>query len=590
MACSITITSVTGLTPTAATSPTAIQVTGTASGCASGLIGVTVTCGDLLTTSVRVDPDGMWTAIFSPVPATCQYGQTVRVEVSCDGEPTCVQVVEDSLQRTQAAPPPCQAEVSLSVSVDGCVGTGNVATATFTLTMVPPFAGCTYTWHFDDGSPPVTTTVPTVTHVYTVSGTFVARVTLDCPLPEGGMCFSEARTQFTVPPCDVCPTVTGLTATVSGCAGPGVSSVTFVGTLTPALPGCSFLWAFGDNTTLVTTTPTVTHTYTMPGTYAVAVTAICPNIPPCATTTIAVKVPRCCPVVTDVLPNVEDNECADGVGVLATVILSAVTDPTPAAGTYTWDFGDGSPLAPNPGPNATHDYAAPGSYTITVVYVPNPATFPNCPPFTFTKSGIDVPACGPGGPGGGDDGDGDEGGGCFAVRAIMVIAAILAVVCLLLATCVPAAAYVLLWLAFGFAILALVLGVFWAWLCPKPCAWGLLFAWQVALGTGFVALYFTLCCPWLWGVGLPLVALGVTLALWWKSRCDKTNCELLKELVVALSGVVLPLLGWLGVIPGLAACINPVVSGVLSTLAAAVAVAVAACVPSVLAPSRARRK
>jgi hypothetical protein len=37
---------------------------------------------------------------------------------------------------------------------------------------------------------------------------------------------------------------------------------------------------------------------------------------------------------------------------------------------------------------------------------------------------------------------------------------------------------------------------------------------------------------------------------------------------VIACGVVLPLLGWLGMIPALAACINPLVAGALSTLAA----------------------
>ena len=45
MACTITITSVVGTVPTPVSSPTGIVVTGTASGCATGLIKVTVDCG-----------------------------------------------------------------------------------------------------------------------------------------------------------------------------------------------------------------------------------------------------------------------------------------------------------------------------------------------------------------------------------------------------------------------------------------------------------------------------------------------------------------------------------------------------------------
>ena len=98
------------------------------------------------------------------------------------------------------------------------------------------------------------------------------------------------------------------------------------------------------------------------------------------------------------------------------------------------------------------------------------------------------------------------------------------------------------------------------------------------LGVGFVLLYFTVCCPTFWPIGLGLLGVGVGLMLLWKKQCHKSKCAVLKELVIALSGVVLPLLGWLGVIPALAACINPLVAGALSTLAAAVAIALASCV------------
>ena len=189
-----------------------------------------------------------------------------------------------------------------------------------------------------------------------------------------------------------------------------------------------------------------------------------------------------------------------------------------------------------------------------------------------------------GGGGGGAGGDGGEagpgeGGFCFGARVVMTIAAILGIVSLSLAACIPPAAPVLLWLALAFGILAALAGLFWGFLCPKPCAWALLLAWQVSLGVGFILLYFTMCCPVFWPIGLGLLALGISLMLVWKKRCKKSNCAVLKELVIALSGVVLPLLGWLGVIPALAACINPIVAGALSTLAAAVTLAAASCVP-----------
>jgi hypothetical protein len=49
--------------------------------------------------------------------------------------------------------------------------------------------------------------------------------------------------------------------------------------------------------------------------------------------------------------------------------------------------------------------------------------------------------------------------------------------------------------------------------------------------------------------------------------------------LIHVAGVVLPLLGWLGVIPGLAAGINAYVAGVLSSLTAAATLEAARCLP-----------
>src|SRR4029078_11189776 len=145
---------------------------------------------------------------------------------------------------------------------------------------------------------------------------------------------------------------------------------------------------------------------------------------------------------TNILANVEDHECA-GNGNKATFIFSAVTDPASAVGSYSWDFGDGSPTVTNPGPNATHDYASPGPFTVDVVYVPDPGVYPGCSPTSFSLS-ITVPACsGCGGVGGGGGGGGGGAWGCFGLRVIMTIAAILGLVAAALAACIPPAASIL---------------------------------------------------------------------------------------------------------------------------------------------------
>jgi hypothetical protein len=184
---------------------------------------------------------------------------------------------------------------------------------------------------------------------------------------------------------------------------------------------------------------------------------------------------------------------------------------------------------------------------------------------------VTVPPCKP------DTDEDDEGVGCKAIRIIMTIAAILATLSVLVAICVPAAATVLFWIALGLGILAAILGIVWAIFCPTPCGFALLFSWQVAIGVGFAVLYFTQCCLWMWWVGIGLILAALAVLALWVTECDSTFCEVVVELSVAIVAVLLPLLGWLGVIPALQPCINQTVAAGLSSLAGAIAIAVAAC-------------
>jgi hypothetical protein len=96
--------------------------------------------------------------------------------------------------------------------------------------------------------------------------------------------------------CSPCPNVKNLSASLSpGCAGEGNSvTATFTGTVSPAPPAgtaVSYLWDFGDNSTGSSTTPTVTHTYTSGGTYAVGVVVVSGSCTEQAT--LPVVIPTC---------------------------------------------------------------------------------------------------------------------------------------------------------------------------------------------------------------------------------------------------------------------------------------------------------
>lgn len=373
---------------------------------------------------------------------------------------------------------------------------------------------------------------------------------------------------------NLCPTAT-VSAEVGECTPDGYRNVAFNVTLTPGTgqPIITLLdygdgyndgghpWSAGE------TTYSASHTYVPNQAYTATFTAIYPTGCP-VLATVAVGPLAACPC-PDLELSVSVSGCADP-GTATATFTGTLTSPG-ANCMYNWSFGDGNSEVTTT-PTTTHSYGTPGSYPASVAVT--------CGACEMTQGAtVVIPQC-QGGSGGGGGGGGGEGFGCFAARVIMTIAAILAIVSLSLAACVPQAATVLAGIAAGLGLAAATAGILWGIFCPKPCAWALLLAWQVSVGVGFVLLYFTTCCHQFWFIGLPLIAAGIALMFVWKRHCNMSTCEVLKELSIALSSVILPLLGWLGVIPALAACINHVVAGILSTLAAAVALAALHCASS----------
>jgi hypothetical protein len=365
-----------------------------------------------------------------------------------------------------------------------------------------------------------------------------------------------------------CPTaVVGVA--VGDCTPDGHRNVTFTATLTPGTdPVIVTQWevepgVFASASPLLAYS--TQHSYAPGSQFTAILHVILPTGCPDLATVVVGPLADCpCP---DLGLSVAVAGCAGPAPASATATFTAtLTPPGVNCGPYHWTFGDGTNDV-TVAPTTTHSYGAPGSYSASVAVA--------CGACLMTEAAtVAVPKC----PNGPDNGDG-EGFGCFGARVLMTVAAILAIVAISLAICVPPpVAAVLAWIALGLGILAALTGILWGILCPKPCAWGLLLAWQVSIGVGFVLLYFTTCCPTFWFIGLPLIGAGIALMFVWQRRCHMSNCAVLKELSIALSSVVLPLLGWLGAIPGLSACVNHVVAGILSTIAAAVVVAALHCI------------
>ena len=139
----------------------------------------------------------------------------------------------------------------------------------------------------------------------------------------------------------------------TGTAGTAVA-FSGAGSSDPQGQALTYAWNFGDNATGSGVSPS--HTYAMPGTYTVTLTATdTSNLSNAATSkaTIAAAPPTA-------------NAGGPYTGVVGTAVNllgTGSTDPQGEALTYAWNFGDNST---GTGANPTHTYAAAGTYTVTL--------------------------------------------------------------------------------------------------------------------------------------------------------------------------------------------------------------------------------
>ncbi len=215
-----------------------------------------------------------------------------------------------------------------------------------------------YEWHFGDGSPVLTTTVPSASHTYNAVGLYnVMLIAIDpttCNVRDtsrltiraGDIKANLAMTPVKLPPC---------------------TSFNYqFNNLSTAPPGnpfgpASFTWDFGDGTPKVTAgLVSVNHSYASPGTYNVKL--LLNDLTYC-------NAPDSLIVQLNVAANVK---AAFSTPALGCAPYDAVfTNNSIAGETFIWDFGDGSPLSTASTP--THLYPAPGTYHVMLV-ANNPST------------------------------------------------------------------------------------------------------------------------------------------------------------------------------------------------------------------------
>ena len=212
--------------------------------------------------------------------------------------------------------------------------------------------GKKFIWSFNDGSPDVTTLVPSISHTFNNLGTFKVRLisidSLTCNISDTSYTNIRVRddkayigfTNVKLPPCDSLKYQFNNTSTAPAGKPFGTQS---------------FQWDFGDGTIIISNAPSIIHNYPAPGQYKIALrlidTSYC-NSPDSAVITIN--------IAANVLAQFETPPfgCAP---------YDAVFTNTSLAGQeFFWDFGDGT-LSNAESP--VHQYPVPGVFTIKLKVV-----------------------------------------------------------------------------------------------------------------------------------------------------------------------------------------------------------------------------
>ncbi|MES2004701.1 MAG: PKD domain-containing protein [Bacteroidota bacterium] len=225
----------------------------------------------------------------------------------------------------------------------GCVP----LTADFTDTLA---MGKKYIWDFNDGSPTVTTTSPTVSHTFNTIGLYrVKLVSVD-----SSSCNIADTTTITMRVRDDQAALAFNSVKLPPCASLAYQFTNNSAAIRP-FTATSFLWNFGDGITQLAGKGSVTHTYAAAGTYNVSLTLIDTNY--CNEPDSVIKQIR-------IATNVKAQFQTPAVGC---VPYTAIFNNTSLGGhQFIWDFGDGTSS------NVTdpqHVYAATGTYQVRLIAI-----------------------------------------------------------------------------------------------------------------------------------------------------------------------------------------------------------------------------
>jgi len=238
------------------------------------------------------------------------------------------------------------------------------ATASFTYSPQPALVGAdttfvastsivtppiTYTWDFDDGPPIQMIDTPTVTHQFSSDGDYTVQLTVENAYDDAD--YTEvvevgepiAATSFDYDP------------DVPQAGDPINFTITY--TPTSATTPVTHTWDFGDGDVVVTTTQTIAHSYDAGGDYTVNLTTT--NYYSTAAYDQLVQVKE---GVSDVSFTYDPVPAVENVPITFTAHVTPGTATQPI--TYTWDFGDGSPIVETNEVIVAHTFSSATDYTI----------------------------------------------------------------------------------------------------------------------------------------------------------------------------------------------------------------------------------
>ena len=221
------------------------------------------------------------------------------------------------------------------------------ATINFATSVNPNVPVTNYTWNFGDGSGAIVGGA-TMSHLYTTPGTYTISVSFTvgqgCTFTSNPITVdigTKPTANFSATPTVICPG--NLVSFTNTSAGPSATTYT---------------WYFGDGSTQTTSATNVTHIYNAQGTYTVSLVA---NNNGCKDTLTLIN------LITVNFPSADFSVAYSCTNKLLVSFTDASVGSNATSLSWSWDFGDGSPISTVQNP--THTFPALGTYTVELTVV-----------------------------------------------------------------------------------------------------------------------------------------------------------------------------------------------------------------------------